>query len=51
VGLDRDRNPSRAGLQPANVEKLLACGATTVVLSRGMDQQLHVDPATMNYPD
>jgi hypothetical protein len=31
------------------VEELLARGATTVVLSRGMDQQLQVDPATLAY--
>lgn len=39
------------GIQPADVEELLAHGATTVVLSRGMDQHLHVDPATMAYLD
>ena len=37
------------GIQPADVEELLAHGATTVVLSQGMDQQLHVDPATLRY--
>jgi hypothetical protein len=35
------------GIQPADVEELLAHGATTVVLSRGMDQQLEVDPSTL----
>jgi hypothetical protein len=32
------------GIQPADVEELLTHGATVVVLSQGMDQQLHVDP-------
>jgi hypothetical protein len=35
------------GVQPADVEELLAHGATTVVLSRGMDQRLEVDPRTL----
>ena len=35
------------GIQPADVAELLAEGATVVVLSRGMDQQLQVDPATL----
>src|SRR5215470_12313743 len=37
------------GIQPADVEELVAQGATTVVLSLGMDQQLQVDPATLAY--
>jgi hypothetical protein len=37
------------GIQPADVEELLAQGATTVVLSRGMDLQLHVAPETLGY--
>lgn len=37
------------GIQPADVEELLAHGATTVVLSQGMDQQLQVEPATLAY--
>jgi len=37
------------GVQPADVEELLAHGATTVILSRGMDQRLQVDPATLTY--
>jgi hypothetical protein len=37
------------GIQPADVEELLAQGATTVVLSRGMDLQLHVAPETLTY--
>ena len=37
------------GIQPADVEELLAHGASTVVLSQGMDQQLHVDPSTLQY--
>ena len=39
------------GIQPADVEELLAHGATTVVLSKGMDEQLHIDPATKDYLD
>jgi hypothetical protein len=35
------------GVQPADVDELLAHGATTVVLSLGMDLNLHVDPATL----
>jgi hypothetical protein len=35
------------GIQPADVEELLTNGATTVVLSQGMDKQLQVDPATL----
>jgi hypothetical protein len=37
----------RPGIQPADVEELLPRGATTVVLSRGMDLVLQVDPATL----
>ncbi len=36
------------GIQPADVAELLDHGATTVVLTRGMDLQLHVDPATVD---
>jgi hypothetical protein len=39
----------RPGTQPADVEELVAHGATVVVLSRGMDLQLQVDPATLTY--
>lgn len=37
------------GIQPADVEELLAHGATAVVLSQGMDKRLQVDPATLAY--
>ncbi|MEV0898859.1 Mth938-like domain-containing protein [Actinoplanes sp. NPDC049802] len=37
----------RPGIQPADVEELLEHGATTVVLSRGMDLVLQIDPATL----
>ncbi len=37
------------GIQPADVEDLLTHGASVVVLSRGMDQVLQVDPATLAY--
>ncbi|MEH1016179.1 MTH938/NDUFAF3 family protein [Micromonospora sp. CPCC 206060] len=35
------------GIQPADVEELLAHGATTVVLSQGMDRRLEVHPDTL----
>jgi hypothetical protein len=35
------------GIQPADVAELLDHGATTIVLSRGMDLQLRVAPSTM----
>jgi hypothetical protein len=37
------------GIQPADVEELLARGATEVVLSRGMEERLQVDPRTRDY--
>jgi hypothetical protein len=37
------------GIQPADVEELLARGATAVVLSQGMEKRLQVDPATCDY--
>jgi hypothetical protein len=37
------------GIQAGDVEELLAHGATVVVLSLGMDRQLHVDPSTLRY--
>jgi hypothetical protein len=37
------------GIQAADVEELLAHGATTVVLSRGMEQRLQVDPSTLEF--
>jgi len=39
------------GIQPADVEELPAHGATTVVLSQDMNQQLHVHPDTCRYLD
>lgn len=35
------------GIQPADVQELLDHGATAIVLSRGMDLQLRVAPATL----
>ena len=35
------------GIQPADVEELLERGASIVVLSRGMDLRLEVDPRTL----
>jgi hypothetical protein len=37
------------GIQPADVEELVARGATTVVLSQGMNKQLRVHPDTCRY--
>jgi hypothetical protein len=37
------------GIQPADVEELLARGATMVVLSQGMHKQLQVGPDTRRY--
>ena len=37
------------GIQPADVEELLARGATVVVLSLGMNRRLQVDPRTLAY--
>ena len=37
------------GIQPADVEELVAHGAATVVLSQGMNQRLQVHPATHRY--
>jgi hypothetical protein len=39
------------GIQPEDVEELLAHGATVVVLSRGMELQLQVDPRTLKVLD
>ncbi len=39
------------GIQPADVEELVARGATTVVLSQGMNKQLQVHPDTCRYLD
>ena len=39
----------RPGIQVADVEELLDRGATTVVLSQGMDLVLQVDPSTVTY--
>ncbi|MEV8511789.1 MTH938/NDUFAF3 family protein [Dactylosporangium sp. NPDC051484] len=36
-----------SGIQPADVEELLDAGATTVVLSRGMEERLEVAAATL----
>lgn len=38
------------GIQPADVEELLAHGATVVVLSLGMNRRLQVDPAHTGSP-
>ena len=35
------------GIQPADIEELLKHGATEVILSKGMYQQLHVCPETL----
>lgn len=38
-----------SGIQVADVEELLERGATTIVLSRGMDLKLQVNPSTVEY--
>jgi uncharacterized protein DUF498/DUF598 len=37
------------GIQPGDIQELVDRGATTVVLSRGMNRRLHVPPATRRY--
>jgi hypothetical protein len=37
------------GIQPADVDELLAHGVAAVVLSQGMDKRLQVDPATLKH--
>jgi hypothetical protein len=37
------------GIQPADVEELVARGAATIVLSRGMNKRLRVHPDTRRY--
>lgn len=39
------------GIQPADIAELLEHGAVTVVLARGMDLQLEIDPATLKLLD
>ncbi|SNS66187.1 Protein of unknown function [Asanoa hainanensis] len=39
----------RPGIQTADVEELVTAGATTVVLSRGMDQVLEVTPEALTW--
>jgi hypothetical protein len=41
----------RPGIQPADVEELVARGARVVVLSRGMLGRLRIDPATLQELD
>ena len=37
------------GIRPADVQELLDRGAVAVVLSRGMEERLRVDPAALEY--
>ena len=46
TGTDHD-----PGIQPEDVEELLEHGATVVVLSRGMERRLQVDPRTLKLLD
>lgn len=39
------------GIQPEDVEELLRHGATAIVLSRGMQLQLQIDPCTLELLD
>jgi hypothetical protein len=49
--MKQDKRSHSPGIQPADVEELVARGATTVVLSQGMNKQLHVHPGTCRYLD
>jgi len=42
-------NVQNARIQPADVRELLDRGAVAVVLSRGMQERLRVDPAALEY--
>jgi hypothetical protein len=46
---EETRTRHSPGIQPADVEELVAHGATTVVLSLGMYRRLQVDPRTLDY--
>ncbi|MCU7728706.1 Mth938-like domain-containing protein [Actinoplanes sp. KI2] len=37
------------GIQPADIEELLAAGAVAVVLSQGMEKRLEVPPSTVEW--
>jgi len=37
------------GIRPADAGELVARGAAAIVLSRGMEERLQVDPATLEY--
>ncbi|KAH8672372.1 NADH dehydrogenase 1 alpha subcomplex assembly factor 3 [Ilyonectria robusta] len=39
----------KPGICVVDVEELLQKGATTIVLSQGMDLKLQIDPATLSY--
>lgn len=39
----------KPGIRVVDVEELLQKGATTIVLSQGMDLKLQIDPATLSY--
>lgn len=47
MGLARDGNGSRPGIQPADIEELLDHGAAVVVLSKGIYERLQVCPETL----
>ena len=47
----KTRTRHSPGIQPADVEELVARGASAVVLSQGMNKQLHVRPDTCRYLD
>ena len=37
------------GIQVADIKELLENGATTIVLSRGYDNKLHIDPSVLKH--
>jgi hypothetical protein len=43
------RTKPETGILVSDVEELVAHGATTVILSLGRENELHVDPATLRY--
>lgn len=47
--LGRDRDQALTGYPARDIEELVDRGATTMVLSRGMNRRLHRPPATRRY--
>jgi hypothetical protein len=47
VGLGRERDTSRAGIQSSDVQELLDHGSRIIILSRGMQLALQTCPETL----